>query len=81
MVSSPMSIEMLMRLIHKGPYGSLSARLETGVVGGIQIRNAEFVHEWFDNGRGSGARHAGKGINIYNSVISFPSILYDTRNA
>ena len=76
MVFPPMSFEMLICLVHEGPYGSLPAGLGTGIIGSVQIRNSELVHEGFYDRGGDRAGHTGKRVDIDNAVISFPGILY-----
>ena len=48
---SPVGFEMLVGLVHKGPDGSLSARLGGAVIRRVQIRNPFAVDDGFNNRR------------------------------
>ena len=78
---SAIALEMLGDLVHKGSYGGFPARLKASVIGRIQIGDSLPVHDGFYDGRGGHARHAGKGINIDNTIVAFFNKLQDGGDA
>ena len=72
---------MLICLVHESPYSSFPARLGTGVIRRVQIRDSELVHDGFYDRGGDGAGQTGKGVNIDDAVISFSGILNYSGNA
>ena len=72
---------MLLHLMHEGPDGCLSARLQAVVVRRIQVRNPALVHDGLDDGRSSHARHARKGVDIDDPVVAFFCKLQNSGDA